>query len=115
MLDHLTVILHPGALGDCFHRTETAACSDIARQLGKPAGKPMPMLDACGRCPNARRTPVHLPRLQQARNQAQEVVDAAGRRPVPPLQRAALEQHVEQLDKLIAQCRPADPEGTQMP
>lgn len=86
MLDHLAVTLFPGVLGDCFYRPDTAVCAKRAR----PAGKPLPMLDACLSCPNARRSPVHLPRLEQARDQARQILDEAGSRPMQPLQRTVL-------------------------
>jgi hypothetical protein len=66
MLDHLATTLHPGVLGDCFYQPDTALCAKRA----KLPGKPLPMLNTCLSCPNARRYTVHLPRLQQARDQA---------------------------------------------
>jgi len=66
MLSHLAVILHPGILGDCFYQPATALC---ARQARQPAGKkPLPMLNTCLTCPNARRPSVHLPRQEQDRD-----------------------------------------------
>jgi hypothetical protein len=100
MLDHLAVTLHPGVLGDCFYRADTALCAKRA----KPTGKPLPMLNDCLSCPNARRSSTHLPRLQQARDQARDALRQAGTRPMPPLQHAALTGHIEQLDQLVTQC-----------
>jgi flavin reductase (DIM6/NTAB) family NADH-FMN oxidoreductase RutF len=106
MLDHLAVTLHPGVLGDCFFRPDTALCAKRA----KPAGKPLPMLNNCLSCPNARRTATHLPRLQQARDQARHALEQVGTRPLPPLQHAALTGHIDQLDQLVNQCGHQTPE-----
>jgi len=102
MLEHLALTLHPGVLGDCFFQPDVAVCLKRA----KPSGtrRPLPMLNSCLSCPNARRTPAHLPRLEQARDQARQALDETGRRPLPPLQRAALHDHLDQLDQLITQC-----------
>ena len=101
MLQHLSITLHPGVLGDCFFQPATAACLKRAAPAG--TGRPLPMLNSCLSCPNARRTPAHRPRLQQARDQARQALgEAAG--PLPPLQRAALDDHLNQLDQLICQC-----------
>jgi hypothetical protein len=100
MLDHLAVTLHPGVLGDCFYRPDTALCAKRA----KPLGKPLPMLNTCLSCPNARRSSTHLPHLQQARDQARLALEQAGTRPIAPLQHAALTGHIEQLDQLVTQC-----------
>ena len=62
------------------------------------------MLNSCLSCPNARRTPTHQPRLQQARDQARQALEETAGRPLPPLQRAALNDHLNQLDQLICQC-----------
>ena len=102
MLQHLSITLHPGILGDCFFQPGTAACLKRAAPPG--TGRPLPMLNSCLSCPNALRTPAHQPRLQQARDQARQVLDDAGGRPLPPLQRAALNDHLSQLDQLISQC-----------
>jgi hypothetical protein len=99
MLDHLSTTVHPGVLGDCFYRPETALCTKQA----KPPGKPLPMLNTCLSCPNARRSSIHLPRLEQARDQARQIIDHASSRPTPPLQHAALTGHLHQLDQLIGQ------------
>ena len=102
MLEHLALTLHPGVLGDCFFQPDTAVCLKRAKPSG--AHRPLPMLNSCLSCPNARRTPAHLPRLQQARDQARQALDETGRRPLPPLQRTALHDHLDQLDQLITQC-----------
>ena len=99
MLDHLATTLHPGILGDCFYRPETALCTKTAKRPGKP----LPMLNSCLSCPNARRSSIHLPRLQQARDQARQAIDESRTRPTPPLQHAALTGHLHQLDQLIGQ------------
>jgi hypothetical protein len=99
MLDHLATTLHPGVLGDCFYRPETALCAKRA----KLPGKPLPMLNTCLSCPNARRSSTHLPRLEQARDQARQAIDQASTRPTTPLQHAALTDHLHQLDQLIGQ------------
>lgn len=101
MLDHLATTLHPGVIGDCFYRSETALCAKRAA----PTGRPLPMLDTCLSCPNSRRSSVHLPRLTQAREQAREILTGATTRPTPPLQRAALTGHLDALDQLIGQVR----------
>ena len=110
MLSHLAVTLHPGVLGDCFYQPGTALC---AKQARPPAGKkPLPMLNTCLTCPNARRSSVHLPRLEQARDQARQITgDCRG--PLPPLQQAALTGHLSQLDQLISQITSNDPKTAQ--
>jgi hypothetical protein len=102
MLQHLSITLHPGVLGDCFFQPATAACLKRAAPAG--TGRPLPMLNSCLSCPNARRTPAHQPRLQQARDQARQALEETAGRPLPPLQRAALNDHLNQLDQLIFQC-----------
>jgi hypothetical protein len=99
MLDHLATTLHPGVLGDCFYRPDTALCA----RRGKLPGRPLPMLDTCLTCPNARRSTVHMPRLEQARKQAQQAITDARATTLPPLQHAALTGHLGQLDQLISQ------------
>lgn len=107
MLAHIAVTLHPGVLGDCFYQPDTALC---ARQARPPAGKkPLPMLNTCLTCPNARRSTVHLPRLEQARDQAQQIIGDA-RSTLPPLQQAALDSHLAQLGQLISQITSDDTE-----
>lgn len=101
MLDHLATTLHPGVLGDCFYRPETALCA----KRSAPTGRPLPMLDTCLSCPNARRSVVHLPRLTQARQQAHEILKESAARPTPPLQHAALTGHLDTLDRLIRQVK----------
>jgi hypothetical protein len=110
MLSHLAVTLHPGVLGDCFYQPGTALCAKQARPLaGK---KPLPMLNTCLTCPNARRSSVHLPRLEQARDQARQITgDCRG--PLPPLQQAALTGHLSQLGQLISQITSNDTETAQ--
>jgi hypothetical protein len=107
MLEHLTKTLHPGPLNDCFYRRETAVCAKRASTRGRP----LPMLNMCCSCPNARRSGVHLPRLTLARGQARQALQQADQYRSPPLQRAALTAHVDQLDLIIAQI--ADDEGPQ--
>jgi hypothetical protein len=102
MLQHLSITLHPGVLGDCFFQPATAAC--LRRTAPAGAGRPLPMLNSCLSCPNARRTPAHRPRLEQARDQARQALEAAGKQARPPLQRTALNDHLSQLDQLICQC-----------
>ncbi len=110
MLSHLAVTLHPGVLGDCFYQPDTALC---AKRAAPPAGKkPLPMLNTCLTCPNARRSSVHLPRLEQARDQAQQIItDVRGT--LAPLQQAALTSHLSQLGQLISQITSNDTETTQ--
>ena len=110
MLSHLGVTLHPGVLGDCFYQPGAALC---AKQAKPPAGKtPLPMLNTCLNCPNARRSTVHLPRLEQARDQARQIISDCPR-PLPPLQQAALTSHLGQLDQLITQITSNDTETAQ--
>jgi hypothetical protein len=99
MLEHLTKDLHPGPLNDCFYRPETAACA----QRATTRGRPLPMLNMCCSCPNARRSRVHLPRLTLARDQALQALREAERYQLSPLQQTALTAHAQQLDGLIAQ------------
>jgi hypothetical protein len=103
MLDHLATTLHPGILGDCFYRPETALCAKTANPPANPPGKPLPMLNTCLTCPNARRSQAHLPRLTQARDHARQALDRAAAQPMPPLQHAALTTHLDQLDQLVGQ------------
>jgi hypothetical protein len=74
MLEHLTRTLHPGVLNDCFYRHQTALCTTRTSSRGRP----LPMLDMCCRCPNARRSGLHLPRLAVARSQAHELLVQSG-------------------------------------
>jgi hypothetical protein len=56
----------------------------------------------CLKCPNARRTTIHLPRLITARDQALELhgtCQSVG--PVPKNQEFAITEHINQLDQLI--------------
>jgi hypothetical protein len=99
MLDHLATTLHPGVLGDCFYRHETALCAKRAAR----SGRPLPMLDTCLSCPNSRRSSLHLPRLTQARDQASQILTEAATRTTPPLQHAALTGHLDKLERLIGQ------------
>ncbi|WP_200263399.1 hypothetical protein [Streptomyces sp. HSG2] len=97
LLQHLTKTLHPGILNDCFYQAETAVC----RKRAKPLGRPVPMLDMCLRCPNSRRSAVHLPRLERAHDMARaELTDATG---VPRLQQLAITEHLATLTRLIAE------------
>jgi hypothetical protein len=102
MLDHLAITLHPGVLGDCFFQPDTAIC--LKRAAPAAGRQPMPMLNSCLSCPNARRTLAHLPRLEQAREQARQVLDEASAQQLAQLQRTALRDHLDQLDQLITQC-----------
>ncbi|MFD1540188.1 hypothetical protein [Nonomuraea guangzhouensis] len=97
MLQHLTKILHPGTLNDCFFQSSTAVCAKRA----KPLGRPLPMINMCSACPNSRRTALHLPRLVTARDQARDALDAPAE--LPPLQQIALTDYVTGFDQLIAE------------
>ncbi|MEU6718339.1 hypothetical protein ABZ897_43310 [Nonomuraea sp. NPDC046802] len=97
MLRHLTKVLHPGVLNDCFYQPAVAVCAKRA----KPLGRPLPMINMCSVCPNARRTAVHLPRLRMARDQAQDALDGSAE--LPPLQQIALTNHVTDFDQLITE------------
>lgn len=102
MLAHLTRTLHPGVLNDCFYNHATAACAKAAGH----ARQPLPMISTCLRCPNARRSAVHLPRLTAARDQAAELraaCEAAG--PVPAPQQAAITGYISDLTQLIDQLK----------
>lgn len=95
MLTHLTKTLHPGVLNDCFFNPATALCVKRATQLGRP----VPQHNMCLRCPNARRSADHRPRLIAARDQALELqatCDQAG--PVPQPQQLALSGYLTELD-----------------
>ncbi|MEU2181567.1 hypothetical protein [Streptomyces thermolilacinus] len=97
LLHHLTKTLHPGVLNDCFYQAEAAVC----RKRAKPLGRPVPMLDMCMRCPNSRRSAVHLPRLERAQDMAQaELGEATG---LPRLQQLAITEHLATLTHLIAE------------
>jgi hypothetical protein len=109
MLAHLAKVLYPGTLNDCFYQPATAVC----RQRAKALGRPLPMLDMCTVCPNARRDAVHLPRLIAARDQArQELVPLMGAdrnaMALTPLQHAALTDYVTRFDGLIAELQPGE-------
>lgn len=107
MLTHLTATLHPGILGDCFYNPGTALC---ARHARPPAGtEPLPLLNTCLTCPNARRSAIHLPRLEQARDQARQLAGSI-RVPLPPLQQQAIASHLSQLGQLISQITGGTPE-----
>ncbi|MGW2822282.1 hypothetical protein ACWC24_14920 [Streptomyces sp. NPDC001443] len=106
LLHHLTKTLHPGVLNDCFYQAETAVC----RKRAKPLGRPVPMLDMCLRCPNSRRSAVHVPRLERAHDMAQsELGEAAG---LPRLQQLAITEHLATLTRLIAEIDATDSKGT---
>ena len=97
MLKHLTATLHPGIINDCFHQKETAVCGKRARN----AGRPLPMLDMCMRCPNSRRSSIHRPGLTQARNMA--VAEFKDLGSLPRLQQIAISEHISSLTRLIAE------------
>ncbi|MGW4958833.1 hypothetical protein ACWEPL_16530 [Nonomuraea sp. NPDC004186] len=100
MLEHLTKILHPGVLNDCFFNAATAVCVKRATVLGRP----VPQHNMCLRCPNARRSSVHRPRLVAARDQAQQLYTITTKAsPVPKLQELALTGYLTELDQLIAE------------
>ncbi|NEB51931.1 hypothetical protein G3I48_06450 [Streptomyces griseus] len=97
MLRHLTRTLHPGALNDCFHHTESAACGKRAKHVRQP----MPMLNMCLSCPNSRRSAVHIPRIRLTRDLAhEEFKDIRG---VPLLQEAAIREFETTLDAMIVE------------
>jgi hypothetical protein len=104
MLNHLTKTLHPGVLNDCFFNATTAVCVKRATTVSRP----LPMLNMCLRCPNARQSTVHLPRLQQARHGALELKQqlhalcAKTRTPAPALQQSAIDNHIADLDEALA-------------
>ena len=106
MLEHLTTTLHPGVLNDCFYRRETALCA----QHANPVNRPLPLLNTCSTCPNARRSSVHLPALTLAAGQARQSLHLARTRPLSPLQRTALTDHAAHLDHLIAQINEPGPQ-----
>ncbi|MCJ0870993.1 hypothetical protein [Streptomyces sp. AP-93] len=97
LLRHLTRTLHPGILNDCFYQAETAVC----RKRAKPLGRPVPMLDMCMSCPNSRRSAVHVPRLERARDMAQTELGVAV--DIPHLQKLAITEHLATLTRLIAE------------
>lgn len=101
MLKHLTKTLHPGVLNDCFFNAATAVCVKRA----KPLGRPMPQHNMCLRCPNARRSTVHLPRLTIARDQAEAFHAArrADRAAIPALQETAITNYLTELNQVIAE------------
>jgi integrase len=111
MLTHLTKTLHPGVLGDCFYQREKAVCA----QRGNAVGRPLPLLNMCSSCPNARRATVHLPRLTTARDQARQALQLAHGKTLPPLQQAALAGHAAELDELITQIHSDEQESPCQP
>jgi hypothetical protein len=106
MLKHLTTTLHPGVLNDCFFNPETAIC---IKKAAATTGRPLPQHNSCLRCPNARRSTVHLPRLTAARDQAlafhaeHHARDLA----MPPLQHQAITTYLAELDHAITEVQPA--------
>lgn len=99
MLRHLTRTLHPGTLNDCFFNAATAVCVKRATVVGRP----IPQHNMCLRCPNARRSAVHRPRLAAARDQALDLQASCTKAgPVPKLQHIALTGYVTELDRLIS-------------
>lgn len=61
----------------------------------------------CLRCPNARRSTVHLPRLSIARDQVLELLATASHAgPVPPLRQQALTGYLAELNHLITELTP---------
>jgi hypothetical protein len=108
MLAHLVKTLHPGILNDCFYQHATALC----RKQAKTLGRPLPLLNTCLDCPNARRSAIHLPRLAAARDQAARFLDPAPPGgPLAPLQQLALDSHIATLDRAIGELQ-ADATGT---
>jgi hypothetical protein len=103
LLQHLTRILHPGALNDCFHQPATAVCAKRAKTLGRP----LPLHNSCSVCPNSRRTAVHIPRLITARDQARQALAAHRNASLPPLQQIALSQYAASFDQLITELQHA--------
>jgi hypothetical protein len=111
MLAHLVKTLHPGILNDCFYQAATALC----RKQAKTLGRPLPLLNTCLGCPNARRSAVHLPRLAAARDQAARFLDPSPPgSPLAPLQQLALDSHIATLDRAIRELQ-ADETGTGTP
>jgi len=100
MLAHLTKTLHPGVLNDCFYQPATAVCAKRTK-----TAQPLPLLNTCAACPNARRSAIHLPQLTTARDQALQILDmpTKGQPIMPPLQRTALTEYTATLDQLIAE------------
>jgi hypothetical protein len=99
---HLSKILHPGILNDCFHNSSTV----VFEKRAKPLGRPLPMLNMCSTCPTSRRASVHLPRLVSARDQTRAALDLpAGTPALPPLQKAALTGYVTACDEIIGELR----------
>ena len=110
MLQHLTKTLHPGVLNDCFYQATTAVCAKRANQLRQP----LPMLNSCSVCPNARRSAMHLPRLITARDQLRDALLPAtptgkNTAALPPLQQIALSDHLASLDQMIASVHDDEP------
>jgi hypothetical protein len=109
MLAHLTKTLHPGVLNDCFFQPAAALCVKRAKVIGRP----VPQHNMCMRCPNARRSTIHLPRLVQARDQALDLrAECERREPMPKLQQIAITGYIDELDQLISGLDPATEDGT---
>jgi hypothetical protein len=67
-------------------------------------GRPVPQHNMCLRCPNARRSSVHRPRLVGARDQAQQLYTiTTNARPVPKLQQLAITGYLTELDQMVAE------------
>lgn len=109
MLAHLGKTLHPGILNDCFFQAATAICVERAKIIGRP----VPQHNMCLRCPNARRSGTHLPRMTAARDHALELhaaCNSAGSVPKP--QEIAITSYIAELDQIITDL---DPQRTGTP
>ena len=95
-----------------LHQLARQLAQQTLRQTRQP-GRPAVAADRRLRhLPERRRSTVHLPRLTAARDQAQHLLDpTAAHPPMPPLQHAALHQHLTTLTTLIAEItdNPHDP------
>ncbi|MFB7669384.1 hypothetical protein ACFC1R_36660 [Kitasatospora sp. NPDC056138] len=107
MLEHLAKILHPGMLSDCFFQPTTALCLTHRTDRPAVAAAPAPATNMCLRCPNARRTARHQPRLELALAQARTLLPdpraRSGAQQIPPLQKAALDTYTGLLERALAE------------
>lgn len=101
MLTHLTKTLHPGVRNDCFFHAASAVCVKKANAISRP----LPMHTLCLKCPNARRSSIHRPRLIQAQSAAaqfqQQLKACCAKAPAPPLQLKTIDTHLGDLTEAL--------------
>ncbi|GGM11397.1 hypothetical protein GCM10010129_64270 [Streptomyces fumigatiscleroticus] len=85
--------LHIGTLNDCYYQPETALCRNSS-------GDDSPMLNNCrpDRCANSTITTRHRPGWEAARGESERALAFVG---LSDLQRTALQQHLNALNKVM--------------